>query len=996
MNKLRLAVFVLLVAVLATTAWAKMPTHGGAFDGGTPTPRPTIIDNTSRIDANNIEMIVTNHGSFAYELTSQTSGMWFPRGTENTCVYASGLWVGCQIGGKIHITAGSFAQEYGPGPILADGSWADAADPRHKVYKIYKGDVTSDDYLNWPDDLGAPVDAEGKPLLIGDQTLWCVYNDADPALHVTDEGSAGETPPLGIEVQQTTFAFDWKGALGNTVFIKFKVINKGENRLDSTYVAVWADPDLGGSGDDYVGCDTDLSMGFVYNATNGDQLYGSNPPAVGYDFFQGPMGDLGQELPMVSFNKYINGTDPRTARESYNYMRGLNLDGSRMRNPLTGEFTTFAVSGDPVANSGWLDSDPADRRFMLNSGPFTMAPGDTQEVVIGIVVGQGSDRIGSVRVMKFFDQSAQIAFDLDFDLPAAPDNPVVVLANLDRRIRLSWGDESEVNNTPGYTFEGYNVYQSASISAAGPWRLIATYDLVNNLSTIEDLTLDINFGLPITEPVQFGTDYGIQRYIEITEDKVLGVPLSNGTPYYYKVGAYSYNPTPATGLPKTLESFSPIITAIPQEPVSDAIIMEELDDCTVVHGRVDTDIAASTDKVSVFITNPFELTGHTYRVDFQQVSPPETVLVGNVPTPIDCKWNLRDKTTGLYLYDTWQYNKTGDGNYEVTDGFLAKVIGAYTDGGVQEVVYVGPDGCHQSTALASVDAGLGFGINGSGYQGAGYGADFRGSSLDPVANADQFTTVEIRFSRTATQKAYRYTRPGYAFSGVFDVPFTVWDVNTGAQLNAGFVENQGLPTFDGTWGPDASDLGGREYLFIDRSEYDPNGEAYGEDPMPRAIEADVLYAFWVRLASPDAVIEDGSILRVVWGIKSTDNDYFEFTPAAEQFSSAKAKDELDNIRVVPNPYFAHSSYELNQFGHVVKFNNLPERCTIRIFNLAGDLVKTLEKDTADTSIMEWNLFNEADLPIASGFYIYHVDAPGVGNTFGKMAIFMEKERLNTF
>jgi hypothetical protein len=991
MNRLRLIGLILLAIVLATTAWAKIPTSDGGFHRDRPTPRPMITDNTSRIDVNNIEMIVTNHGSFSYDLTQQSSGMWFPKGTEKTCVYASGLWVGCQVGGQIRIAAGSYAQEYGPGPILPDGSWDNAADPRHKVYKISKGDTTSDDYVNWPIDLGAPVDDQGKPLFLGDQTLWCVYNDADPELHNTDEGS---TDPLGIEIQQTTFAFDWKGALGNTVFVKFKIINKGTNRLDSTYVAVWADPDLGGASDDYVGCDTDLSVGFVYNATNNDQLYGSNPPAVGFDFFQGPIGDGGEELPMVSFNKYINGTDPRSFRETYNYMRGLSLSGAAVKDPTTGGVTRFMVPGDPVANTGWLDSDPADRRFMINSGPFTMAVGDTQEVVIGIVVGQGRDRIGSVRVMKFYDQTAQVTFDLDFDLPEPPVRPAVDAVALDRKIRLSWGDDSEIH--PGdYAFEGYNVYQSASVSAAGPWKLIATYDLVNGVQTIEDKDLNIEFGLPIVQPVQFGTDYGMQRYIEITEDKVLGVPLSNGTPYYFRVGAYSYNATPDEGLPKTLESSSSIAEVIPQEEASDAIIMTELDECTVVHGRVDDDIAPSTDKVNVFVADPFALTGDTYRFDFQHVSPPETLIAGADTTLVNYLWNLKNKNSGLYLYDSWQTNKTGNGDYLVTDGFVAKMIGSHTEGGLQDAVYVGPDGCHKASGLTSVDAGLDIPLNGRGPKGVGYGVSFGfGSQLDPVANADQFTTVEIRFSHTDTQKAYRYTRPGYAFTGFLEVPFTVWDANTGEQLNAAFVEWTGSTVYDDTWTPSATDDGGREYLFIMRSEYDPEGGVYDDDNW--APELDNLYVLWLRLESASSRIEDGSILRIVWGRPSTDNDYFEFTPEARQVSTSKAKEELAKIRVVPNPYFAHSSYELNQFSHVIKFSNLPAKCTIRIFNLAGDLVKTLEKNNADTSIMEWNLFNEGNLPVASGFYVYHVDAPGIGTTFGKMAIFLERERLNTF
>ena len=987
MNKLRLVVLVALCVLTVSLAFAEPP---GKHTGRN-SPRPMITDNTSFIDANNIKMLVTNHGSFAYDLPNQSAGLWFPKGTEKTAVYASGLWIGCKVNDAIRVTAGSYAQEYGPGPMIDATHWADHGLPEHRVYKIVKGDTTSQDYLEWPASLGAPVDGQGKPGLIGDQMLWCVYNDLDPEYHVTDEGS---TDPLGVEIQQTTFAFDWKGALGNTVFVKFKVINKGNNTLDSTFFAVWSDPDLGGSGDDYVGCDRATSVGFVYNATNSDNLYGSQPPCVGYDFFQGPIGDDSHELPMVSFNKYINGTDPRSFTESYNYMRGLALDGSTLVDPTTLQATKFMVPGDPVANTGWLDSDPADRRFMLSAGPFTMDPGDTQNVVIGIVIGQGIDRIGSVRVMRFFDQTAQIAFDLGFDLPPAQDRPIVQLANLNREIRLAWGTGSEIDRAEGYKFEGYNVYQSASISAAGPWKLIATYDLVNDLATIEDLTLDVNFGLPITEPVQFGTDAGIKRYIDITEDKVRGVPLSNGTPYYYRVSAYSYNPSPKPGLPKTLEGFSEIIAAIPQEPVSEATIMDALDDCNVVHGRVSTSFPLSTDKATVFITDPFQLTGHTYRVEFREADPPETLGTGDNQQIVHYTWNLKDKDTGLYLYDAWRTNKTGDGNYEITDGFVAKVIGSHSDGGVQDVAYLGPDGCHRATALTGVDAALGFKINGTGYQGAGYGVDFRGSDLDPVANADQFTTVEIRFSHTVTQKAYRYDRPGYTYSGFLEVPFTVWDVNTGTQLNASFVEWVASGIYDDTWTPNAADLGGREYLFIDRSEYDPNGGVYDNDH--RGLEADVLYAFWLKLASADASIEDGSILRVVWGIKSTDNDYFEFLPAAEQFSNAKGKTGLENIRVVPNPYFAKSSYELDQFRHIIKFSNLPRRCTIRIFNLAGDLVRTLEKTDTNSSIVEWNLYNENAIPVASGFYIYHVDAPGIGSTFGKMAVFLEKERLNTF
>jgi hypothetical protein len=74
----------------------------------------------------------------------------------------------------------------------------------------------------------------------------------------------------------------------------------------------------------------------------------------------------------------------------------------------------------------------------------------------------------------------------------------------------------------------------------------------------------------------------------------------------------------------------------------------------------------------------------------------------------------------------------------------------------------------------------------------------------------------------------------------------------------------------------------------------------------------------------------------------------------------------------------------------------PETWTIRIFNLAGDLVRTLKQEDPTSSVFFWDLLTEKGLPVASGIYIYYIEAEGLGSNFGKMAIFMEEERLPTF
>jgi hypothetical protein len=91
----------------------------------------------------------------------------------------------------------------------------------------------------------------------------------------------------------------------------------------------------------------------------------------------------------------------------YRVMKGLTaLSGAEYIDPITSLPTKFTLSGDPVRGTGWIDGTngliPGDRRICMVTGPFTMAPGDTQELVVAHLAGMGSDRLFSLSTLRYY------------------------------------------------------------------------------------------------------------------------------------------------------------------------------------------------------------------------------------------------------------------------------------------------------------------------------------------------------------------------------------------------------------------------------------------------------------------------------------------------------------------------------------------------------------------------------------------------------------------
>jgi len=123
---------------------------------------------------------------------------------------------------------------------------------------------------------------------------------------------------------------------------------------------------------------------------------------------------------------------------------------------------------------------------------------------------------------------------------------------------------------------------------------------------------------------------------------------------------------------------------------------------------------------------------------------------------------------------------------------------------------------------------------------------------------------------------------------------------------------------------------------------------------------------------------------------------FTLDELAPEFDNVEvAKDALDIINVVPNPYYAYSAYEKNQLDNRIKVTNLPKKCTISIYTVSGILVRQFTKDEDKTSI-DWDLKNQAGIPIAGGVYLIHVKADGIGEKVIKWFGILRPTDLQSF
>lgn len=528
----------------------------------------TAAKTSTDLDFNNVVARIHTGGDMWWDLT-QTAVYEVPAGSGKHSLFAGSLWLGGQdVNGQLKIAAMRFRDgiDFWTGPLNTSTADIDPATCAEwdKHFVITRTEVDefnayweaklspdpNDDLdfigysipesiTEWPahgtggqsfylapfydrdgDGLYNPEGAGDYPLydinneidcttdrrekLYGDKTLWWIFNDKGN-VH-TETGGA----PIGMEIHAQAFAFATSDEINNMTFYNYRLINRSTFTLTNTYFGVWTDADLGHAFDDYVGCDVMRGLGYAYNGyevdgSGGPNHYGSQPPAVGVDFFEGPYQDndgidnnegigpnealngLGYGDSIVDnerfgmrrflyFNNIGQGhpatTDPSTGADYYNFLRSFWKDQTKMFYGGTGHQSDanadqnfpadfmFPGNSDPL-NWGtggvdpgftWTEESasnvPYDRRFVQSAGPFTLNPGAVNDITVGIVWARATSGgpMASVEKLRLVDDKAQSLFENCFRVLNGPDAPDVAVKELDREIILTISNRPASNN----------------------------------------------------------------------------------------------------------------------------------------------------------------------------------------------------------------------------------------------------------------------------------------------------------------------------------------------------------------------------------------------------------------------------------------------------------------------------------------------------------------------------------------------------------------------
>jgi hypothetical protein len=430
--------------------------------------------------------------------------------------------------------------------------------------------------------------------------------------------------------------------------------------------------------------------------------------------------------------------------------------------------------------------------------------------------------------------------------------------------------------------------------------------------------------------------------------------LINGVTYYYDVTAFDFQPFSS---PRSLENG---IQRNPVTPRSHAtgIIEGSAHDVQHISGTSDG-------SVEVIVVEPDSVSGHEYEVGFYE---------GDLPL----LWYLKDLNTGQKILDNMS-NQTGNDDYPLLNrlGMVVKVMGPAELGFNASRTELNSEGLSWNFNQAYMSA-----------RNVLNNANFRNFLITFVAGPGD-TTAEGLYEDDEGNNPWGIF---LADPTLASVPFEFWDLGPTVDDPSDDVRlwplmydfyGDGFHTDDYLVIVDKNNAG-NTYAedFFSNPDHDPASDYWGFDPDDPASRYDWDY----RLAfdETDPVWAKGDEVLLVSWKPNWNDDVFTFKTS--MLGISKDLINLDDIKVVPNPYIVRNLWERSRDYSVLAFTHLPDKCTIRIYTLSGDHLITLEHDSPEFDGNEnWDLLTKNEQKIAAGVYIYHVDSE-YGEKIGKFAV----------
>lgn len=596
--------------------------------------------------------------------------------------------------------------------------------------------------------------------------------------------------------------------------------------------------------------------------------------------------------------------------------------------------------------------------IVFASGPFPLNSGLRERFSMALLFGQNLDEL------IFNKETVQEIYNANYNFSKPPYKPELTAVAGDKKVFLYWDNIAEEsrdqfmgfeNNDPTQgakkDFEGYLIYRSTepefndvkviTDSKGSPmyWKPIAQFDLKDGIKGPDPVGIN---GAHFWR----GDDTGLRHSYVDTD-------VQNGQRYYYACVSYDMgDPNKGT---KGLQPSE--CTKIITEDFAGNIQFVDIN-CAVV-----TPNAPAAGYV------PPQIVGNTKQVASGLGSGSLSVNILNPSAILEgAQYKIVFKSTNDYpLYKTLSYDVHRI--FQNQDSVLVRNVdtSSFGSGRVSPPFDGMSVGVINDTTISVIDSTTGWLVNHSNLNLRVF------KDRTKVRGVPWPADYEIRFYNTPQDTCYLLSAPLYR---KFPVNFKIWNKTENKFSKIAVKDVDGSQSL--TVGDTIQVLEFANNVVSQANFRFAWNIAYGYplDPNETPIEPTEGDKFQISTTKPYKT-----------------GDYFMYSTLPTQIDKSLAKDQLSKIDVVPNPYLGAATWErrnLNSTGRgerKIEFINLPAVCTVRIYTITGALIKTLYKESSnlDGSLF-WDLVTEDGMDAAYGVYLYHVDAPGIGEHIGKFAL----------